>query len=107
MEFSQAEKVGTLVWDPLSLVINNVSTLTVTDTETDKFGRAANGNLCWYLSLYSVNTSIQLYASHFVSVLLSDSVNTQLLTIRKNPSIELFNHTPFSSYILKQKCLQI
>ena len=28
-------------------------------------GTEPNGNLCWFLSLYSVNTSIQFYTIHF------------------------------------------
>ena len=38
---------------------------TQTDTDTDKMGAESNGNLCWYLSLCSMNTFTQIYAGRF------------------------------------------
>ena len=48
---------------------HGVFPLTVTNTETqikaNKMGKEQVGNLCWYLSLCSVNTSIPFRKSHF------------------------------------------
>ena len=33
--------------------------------------------ICWYLSMCSMNTSTQFYTSHYLYVLVSSSVNTQ------------------------------
>ena len=58
-----------------------VCILTVTDpeTETDKMGKELNGNLCWHLSLCSVNTTTQFYINYFLSVSVSGSLNTTTL----------------------------
>ena len=42
---------------------NGVSTMTETETETDKMDTKRKGNLCWYLSLYNVNSSTLFYTS--------------------------------------------
>ena len=36
-------------YDMLTLMVTD----TETETKTDKIGTEANGNLCWYLSLYN------------------------------------------------------
>ena len=55
--------------------LTKTETDTETETETEKMGTKPNGNLCWYQSLYSLNTSIQVTFLS-VSVSVSGSVNT-------------------------------
>ena len=47
-----------------------------TETETDKNYTEPNGQLCCHFSPCTMNTNTQSYATHFLSVLLSGSVNT-------------------------------
>ena len=44
---------------------NGMSTMTETETETDKMDKEQKGNLCWYLSLCNVNISSLSYTRHF------------------------------------------
>ena len=52
-------------------IMMRVFTLTVTDTKSEikinKIGTEPNENLCWYLSLCSVDSSTQFHSGHFLS----------------------------------------
>ena len=59
-----------------AFTLSNTDTDTATDTDTDNNG--FNSNLCLFRCLCSVNSSTQFYKTHFLSVLVSGSVNTPL-----------------------------
>ena len=51
-------------------------TLTPTQTQTKMGSKVINNSLCLYRCLCSMDTSTQLYTTHFLSVSVSGSVNT-------------------------------